>query len=861
MGATVTNGSLTPETLKPFLEDCGYRLPLLVSDYRFGTADGMQEVPLAAFAHQPTDVRSVCAAAVSAPGDPEAAVIALRELGAPVVFVCCEEQLQWWRQGTEEPQHLKTLTPSDLPGFFREHQRDFAPDVIYRAKTRGRFVSGEQLAFVDAGLMPLVEGEIGQALSGLVERVVSDLINRLKPPKVTAKFGQWLFQSVFWLLAAKILRDKDVPAFRGLDLADSDQVFARVARHYGGSLSPRGRRSQEREALAAAAAALARFSHLGHVTAESLAYVYENTLVSQELRAELGVHRTPSYLVDYMLWQLAPWIEDIPAADRQVFEPACGHAAFLVSAMRLLKESFAVPAGQQPAGDYLRKRLHGIEVDAFAAELARLTMTLADIPHPDDWDIRQIDMFVGTTLEELARQSTILLANPPFANFTKKDRERYARQDVTFTYVNKATEILHRTLPYLRPGAVFGVVVPQGFLHSRNASSLRSVIANEFEIAEICLFPDQVFTFSDMESAIVLGRRTPGGRVEKHHVRYRRVREPDMGRFRETYTASIDRRIQQARFRTDPEASMRLPELEEVWEWCRSLPRFSQFAGIGQGLTYKGADNLPVGAQTIASDPFPGAVRGFAHLTPELRIDGLPREVWMSLEPTLISRPRSGTTTRIPQILLNYAPVRPSPWRLKAVIDRDGHAVTSRFLTIRPRVEGATLEFFWALCNSPLANAYVYTHAGKRDILVGVMRAMPVPALSHDGIQRVTEAVRAYFEAVTPPTAGMLTATIDEHEARDRLLRVDAEILRLYELPPRLERQVLDLFAGWRRRGVPFAFERYFPADFEPCFPLYMYLSESYQHSTAGALRARYRPVTEPAILAALERAMQDFEE
>ena len=60
---------------------------------------------------------------------------------------------------------------------------------------------------------------------------------------------------------------------------------------------------------------------------------------------------------------------------------------------------------------------------------------------------------------------------------------------------------------------------------------------------------------------------------------------------------------------------------------------------------------------------------------------------------------------------------------------------------------------------------------------------------------------------------------------------------------------------------MPFDFERYFPEDFAPCFPLHVYLSEHYQRSTAGALRARYEPVTEPAILAALEQAVEDFEE
>ena len=101
----------------------------------------------------------------------------------------------------------------------------------------------------------------------------------------------------------------------------------------------------------------------------------------------------------------------------------------------------------------------------------------------------------------------------------------------------------------------------------------------------------------------------------------------------------------------------------------------------------------------------------------------------------------------------------------------------------------------------------------------------------------------------------------DPHAACTLLQHVDAEILRLYDLPPRLERQLLDLFSDYKRPGVPFDFRRYFPEDFAPCFPLYVYLSEEYQRSTAGALRKRYKPVTDPAILAALEHAVEAFKE
>src|SRR5262244_1892442 len=50
-GTAITSDLLTPESLKPFLTDCGYQSALLVDDYQYETV----HVPLAAFAtSQPT---------------------------------------------------------------------------------------------------------------------------------------------------------------------------------------------------------------------------------------------------------------------------------------------------------------------------------------------------------------------------------------------------------------------------------------------------------------------------------------------------------------------------------------------------------------------------------------------------------------------------------------------------------------------------------------------------------------------------------------------------------------------------------------------------------------------------------------
>lgn len=105
----------------------------------------------------------------------------------------------------------------------------------------------------------------------------------------------------------------------------------------------------------------------------------------------------------------------------------------------------------------------------------------------------------------------------------------------------------------------------------------------------------------------------------------------------------------------------------------------------------------------------------------------------------------------------------------------------------------------------------------------------------------------------------MLAPPIRPDLARDLMLRVDADVLRLYDLPPRLERQLLDLFAGWQREGVPFQFERYYPEDYEPCFPLHEYLSDSYERSTAGYLRAQPREDLPPELLNALGVAVEAY--
>lgn len=819
------------------VDECGYARDLVTADYTFAAN---KTIALAAFAHQPFDARSACIAAIDCrTGDPRPAVMGLREFGAPVVFACLGDQLQVWKPGPQTAELKEPgLTPQQIPGFFRDHRADLAPGRIYDAKTLGRIPgSGRQLEFVDAGLLPFAEGQIG---SKLTEKVADAalILRGVFPKGAELRPGQreWIVKSTFRLLAAKVLQDKDVPGFKSLRLSDLDDVFRRVKKHYGSQEGVEIGGARRRQALEEACAVFRNLSSLRNLTTEALADVYEQALVTKAMRELLGTHSTPSYLVDYIVWQLVDWIRKIDPADLRVFEPGCGHAPFLVGVMRLLRN---FDLGQSPAelSAFFRQRLGGIEKDAFALEIARLSLTVADVPNPDGWQGLQVgDMFKPNSLQDAAGQCRLLLANPPFKG-------------------GQPLRLLENTLPHLPAGAVFGVVVPATLLHTRGVRhksvvDLRQWLAQNCQLAEISLFPDRLFTFADQECAVVLGRRLARSGTPPTLVRCKRVREDEREGFKQRYEFRSDRRVQQGTFAERSAFRLWIPELdEEIWSWLREYPRLADIADVSQGLAYKrerrdrhDAAGRPPNSKTIEAKAFAGGLAGYAHPRGRWMTHEQPVLSHLSLAKDVIGCARLGADTGMGQVLIVRHPRR-GIWRLKPFIDEIGRPFSSNFNTVRPKSpDQHPLGYIFALCCSPLANAYVYTHSLKRDIQDGDFRELPVPRADADGVRRVAKATSDYLEAARrfddDPGGADAMPLFSHSETPDRidrstlhrlLMRMDAEVLRLYDLPARAERKLLNLFSGKVRPGVPGRFSGYYPDDFTASVPLYVYLSDTYQ--------------------------------
>ena len=243
--------------------------------------------------------------------------------------------------------------------------------------------------------------------------------------------------------------------------------------------------------------------------------------------------------------------------------------------MRLLTD--LLPSDwHEPRRYYLRRRLHGLEVDSFALEIARLSLTLADVPNPNGWALTEGEMFSTKPLEEGVKPATIVLGNPPFENFDAKDRQ----QD---WLPNKAAETFRRVVDHLPRGGVFGFVLPQTILRSQQATDVRQKLLAEYEIAEIDLFADKVFRYGESESTVIIGRRVGTLRKKNSMVQYRRVREGHIKEFSRTYGAGGVEQLPLDELRTGTSASLFVPDLDSVWKTLATMPKLGQFADVGKG--------------------------------------------------------------------------------------------------------------------------------------------------------------------------------------------------------------------------------------------------------------------------------------
>ena len=825
----------------------GYTRRLRRRDYPyadfFADAITTRRIELAAFAREPLSYDTACIAAACANGEHGADLVArLRALGAPMAFEVSPDGslVRWQVTGEARPRRLDGIPARHIRQAFWRHRGEWSPESVFRAKCIPQSSRARQLDFFDLGLMRAIGETANAKLSELMEDVVAKGAAACKQedhdltPCTYAK----LFALVFRFIAAKVLGDR---GHRGDWLAaDARTVLARVNDYYFHS-RPGPPAMTHRHVQDVVWERIRNAFHFENVSADALAYVYENALITPQTRKTLGTHSTPPEIAEYLVRHLP--FEDLPVERLHVLEPCAGHGVLLVAAMRRVRELLDPAMSARERHDFFVRHLTGIELDAFACEVARLSLMLADYPNPNGWGIIHEDVFAGDAIAREMRQHSVVLCNPPFESFTASERKGYAKK---IEHVAKPAELLSRVLR-AGPPSMLGFVLPRTFLTGRAFRPLHEAIGDRYGRVELVGLPDRVFRHSDAESALLLAWQPKPTRDRVCHVRSSVVFEADREAFLTGGSVSWSR----ADVASGDATVLWTTPSQEAWERLSGHPTLGDVAEVHRGIEF----SLPLDEEhrdsLISQKPRPGFVKGLhtvrEHLDEVFLLRG---HVWLNTSEDVMR----GNAHRLPwderKVILNGATVSRGPWRLIACPDASGLVCYQRFHGAWPRGTWP-INALAAVLNGPVANAYVRDHEGKRDNRIVTLRGAPMPDLDGAALERLDALVGGYLDVRGKPGGPALSPQLVA-KLRACLERIDALVLRGYDLPPRLERKLLDQFSG-HRRPVPFPFSRFFPNDFTACIPYHEYVSEAFRRASAQATLRRLEPIRDEAVHEAME--------
>jgi len=819
------------------LRGIGYRDGLLEEDYKFPdwfTAETEErQVTAAAFGQTPVSYDSACIGVVCANGvHGHTLVNHYRALGAPILLEIDSHEIREWAVSRTENGHgLVERYPTDrIHQMFASRASDWRPDSFLRAKNIGSFHWSQQLGLF-SGLLPELEQHIQAQLDPLLRDALATTRSAYRESTDREPDSTQLFKLIFWLLTAKVLHDRRVNRFDTLG-GDPDELLSAVAKQYRSEAAPS---LLNRVARQAAARRIWNQLDFRNLSVEVLSQMWSTTLVDRDTRKRLGIHRTSRTLVRYIVERVLPFAGS--GDDRKIIlEPCSGSAVFLIGAMNFLRPKLF---GMSPSErhNYFVRHLAAIENDPFGVEISRLALTLADFPNSGGWNIEQKDVFETGILTPYLRETAVVLCNPPFEDFDKSERQRY--QAIS---PKKPAELLQRVLSDLHPTAILGFVLPVNFIDGKGYASIRERLAARFATIELTILPDRAFE-SDAEVALLTA--TDPIPHKRCRVTNRKVNDDAASwkQFEFEHKVSTDHvsdfSVNEAK------RCLVIPELPEIWDFLINYPKLDDFATIGRGIEW----NLPLtkkGTETghrqkmVRREPAKGYRLG---VPPQTRFNVFEKPMmhYLNLKPEDQRVSAWQRDWDQPKAILNKSRRSRGPWRIAAFPDNDGATFYQTYIGVWPKSDRYDEFTLSAILNSPVANAFVATREGRRDITVETLRNIPLPHFTRSQEERLRRLIESYQKTVELHRTGIIAASAGARvlDGPESLLKqIDALVLDGYRMPPRLERQLLDFFRG-HSRPTSHDFNEYIPTDCRVYFSLSEYLSPDFKAATSGELLKR----------------------
>lgn len=800
----------------------GYRRDAIRRNYVYsdlwGQAAAVRTVPFAAFTQTPPSYRSAAFAAVNADHRDEVAVVGEHKaLGAPIILLIAGNDVSVWQIYASRPPELKARAGLDaLPRYFADHKTTWAPDAIHRAKSIGRIEPRFQLDFVDVGLMTAIEGEVHAKLDRLLHEALGSSMDA-SDRDVSARA---LFRGVFRLLAAKILIDRGHPSASAWADYDVGNVLSSIGQYYQLDTANVAEPWPNSAKLAEAWTTLRSGLNVANVSADDLAYVYENTLVTPQARRDFGTHSTPRHVAEYVVSRLRLWEHgaDLPT----VYEPFAGAGVFLVSALRHMRDGLPHDWTDQQRHDVLVRHIKGSEIDPFACEVAKLSLILADYPNANGWMIEEADLLKDNALSTRLRDANVILCNPPFESLDNSQQATYPV--AASVSANKAVFALENALQ-AKPTSI-GFVVPRALLVDRRYREQRRAIEQQFREVELVSLPDGVFNVSQAETALLIAR---GEAVQRSAqiVRASEVDDGDRRRFAQTGMPSRTREVVRE-WSAFGEGDLWVPPLSAVWQHLSLLPRLGDLVEGHWGLRWNDGNQASHFSDAAIPDWKLGVFKAQDHRQYRFGQRG-----WLDVNPDTVYGAGNLPWDQ-PKILCNAVRLSRRYWKLAAAVDGTGLVASQQFVGLwsRSNTVDLDLDALAAVINSPVINAFVADYSFDKRFRIKTILSAPVPATLP---LRLGELAREYAAMASSDEVSTLLS--------DLLTEIDAEVLAAYDLPPRLERTLLAAFAG-SDRPVAHAWAGWGVDPTGPAFSLAEHLRGVPAHASESWIKQKLAPVS-----------------
>lgn len=226
--------------------------------------------------------------------------------------------------------------------------------------------------------------------------------------------------------------------------------------------------------------------------------------------AALGQVFTPPVLVDFIL-DNAGYIASAGITEKPLLEPACGEGVFLVAAARRLADALDVTgrklsrkAKAQRLAATLARNLWGVDVDARAVRVARRTLRdflfkRTGVAPSENFFVQNIvaaDFLLDDRLLELPpiaeQRLQFVIGNPPYVPTTELTADHKDRLRERFSTANGRIDLyglfMERAIALLPARGLLSFIVPDKFLHSQTARSLRDLMLSSGALRSIACF-------------------------------------------------------------------------------------------------------------------------------------------------------------------------------------------------------------------------------------------------------------------------------------------------------------------------------------------------------------------------------------